>query len=347
MAFSENLANETLETPRRGPARKEKVEPMNYWVRGASKWLPMVVTVVVLLWALGLLVDRKTFENVAPVEPLDSLPSKEESSVAETPSDEPVDLDDPVEVRRLKSKASSVFQVRGREGEELVYLPNQSEPFSGWLKKTLKDGSQVLWEVKDGDRHGPYLEFFNELKTLTQHYAKGELNGSSIEWFENGQKKKEVNFRRGRKEGLQSGWFANGQKNYEQNYRADQREGLFKSWYANSNPKQVGAYRKGRLHGPFTEWYEDGQKKEVWNYKGDLPDGPYESWHPNGKKRNEHYYKEGKTHGAYLSWHANGNKRYDGSYLSGEKTGLWILYNEDGSELNRKSYEKGREVPAK
>ena len=67
---------------------------------------------------------------------------------------------------------------------------------------------------------------------------------------------------------------------------------------------------------------------------------------PTGK-RNEHYYKEGKTHGAYLSWHANGNKRYDGSYLSGEKTGLWILYNEDGSELNRKSYEKGREVPAK
>ena len=92
MAFSENLANETLETPRRGPARKEKVEPMNYWVRGASKWLPMVVTVVVLLWALGLLVDRKTFENVAPVEPLDSLPSKEESSVAETPSDEPRSL---------------------------------------------------------------------------------------------------------------------------------------------------------------------------------------------------------------------------------------------------------------
>ena len=176
----------------------------------------MVVTVVVLLWALGLLVDRKTFENVAPVEPLDSLPSKEESSVAETPSDEPVDLYDPVEVRRLKSKASSVFQVRGREGEELVYLPNQSEPFSGWLKKTLKDGSQVLWEVKDGERHGPHLEFFNELKTLTQHYAKGELNGSSIEWFENGQKKKEVNFRRGRKEGLQTGWFANGQKSYEQ-----------------------------------------------------------------------------------------------------------------------------------
>ena len=251
-----------------------------------------------------------------------------------------VDLNDPVEVRRLKSKASSVFQVRGREGEELVYLPNQSEPFSGWLKKTLKDGSQVLWEVKDGIRHGPYLEFFNELKTLTQHYAKGELNGSSIEWFENGQKKKEVNFRRGRKEGLQTGWFANGQKSYEQNYRADQREGLFKSWYANSNPKQVGITGKAGWMVRSPSGMRMVRRRKFGTTK-DLPDGPYESWYPNGTKRNEHYYKEGKTHGAYLSWHANGNKRYDGSYLSGEKHGLWILYNEDGSELNRKSYEKG------
>ena len=88
---------------------------MNYWVR----WRIQMVADGgyrrgFALEALGLLVDRKTFENVAPVEPLDSLPSKEESSVAETPSDEPVDLDDPVEVRRLKSKASSVFQIRGR-----------------------------------------------------------------------------------------------------------------------------------------------------------------------------------------------------------------------------------------
>lgn len=343
----EALANEILQKPLRSPVWKERGVPMNYWVRGASKWLPMVVTIVLLLWVLGLVVDRKTFENASQVKPLDSLPLKEDSSVAETPSEEPVDLDDPVEVRRLKSKASSVFQVRGREGEELVYLPNQSEPFSGWLKKTLKDGSQVLWAVKDGDRNGPHLEFFNELKTLTQHYAKGELNGPSIEWFENGQKKKEVKFRRGRKEGPQTGWFANGQLSYEQNYRADQREGLFKSCYANSNPRQEGNYLKGQLHGPFIEWYEDGQKKEVWNYKEDLPHGPYRSWYENGNKKNEHSYFEGKTHGAYLSWHANGNKRYDGSYQHGEKNGLWILYNEDGSELHRKSYKKGEGDPDK
>ena len=326
---------------------KERGVPMNYWVRGASKWLPMVVTLVLLLWVLGLVVDRKTFENASPVKPLDSLPSKEESLVAEKPSDEPLDLDDPVEVRRLQSKASSVFQVRGREGEELVYLPNQSKPFSGWLKESLRDGSEVFWEVKDGIRDGPHLEFFNEVKTLTQNYTRDELNGLSTEWFENGQKKKEVTFRRGRKEGMQMRWFTNGQKSYEQNYLSDQRDGLFKSWYANSNLKQEGHYRKGRLYGPFMEWYEDGQKREVWNYKGDLPHGPYQSWYENGNKRNEHSYHEGKTHGAYLSWHANGNKRYDGSYQNGEKHGLWILYNEDGSELHRKNYEKAEEALSK
>ena len=351
MSFGKNfgifgaLANDILQKPLRSPSWKERGQPMNYWVRGASKWLPMVVTILILLWALSYLVDRKTFQNVTSVEDrIDSVNATIEEDVVIEPTNEQVDLDNPLEVRMIKSKASSVFQVRGREGEELVYLPNQSKPFSGWLKGSLKDGSEVFWEVKDGIRDGPHLEFFNEVKTLTQNYTRDELNGLSTEWFENGQKKKEVTFRRGRKEGMQTGWFTNGQKSYEQNYLSDQRDGLFKSWYANSTLKQEGHYRKGRLYGPFMEWYEDGQKKESWNYKGDLPHGPYQSWYENGNKRNEHSYHEGKTHGAYLSWHAKGNKRYDGSYQNGEKRGLWILYNEDGSELHRKNYEKAEEA---
>ena len=113
---------------------KERGVPMNYWVRGASKWLPMVVTILILLWALSSLVDRKTFQNVTSVEErVDSVSATIEEDVVLEPTSEQVDLDNPLEVRMIKSKASSVFQVRGREGEELVYLPNQSKPFSGWL----------------------------------------------------------------------------------------------------------------------------------------------------------------------------------------------------------------------
>ena len=60
---------------------------MNYWVRGASKWLPMVVTILILLWALSYLVDRKTFQNVTSVEDrIDSVNATIEEDVVIEPT---------------------------------------------------------------------------------------------------------------------------------------------------------------------------------------------------------------------------------------------------------------------
>ena len=36
---------------------------MNYWFRGISKWLPMVITLLALFWIVSYLIDRKKFES--------------------------------------------------------------------------------------------------------------------------------------------------------------------------------------------------------------------------------------------------------------------------------------------
>ena len=214
------------------------------------------------------------------------------------------DLNDPGG-RRLKSKASSVFQVQGRGRGGLSAQPKQTLQR---LKESLRDGSEVL-EVKDGIRDGPHLEFFNEVKTFPKLH-QGELMAFN-EWFENG-RRKEVTFRRGRKEGMQMGGL-NGRELWQTTF---QQRWVVQSW-CRSNLKRDITVKAVCM--AFMEWYEDGQKRNLelqrfcpWSLS---------SWYENGNKRNEHSYHEGKTHGAYpigMQWY----KRYDGSYQNGEKHGL-------------------------
>ena len=54
-----------------------------------------------------------------------------------------------------------------------------------------------------------------------------------VEWYENGQKKSEVNYNDGKRDGLETAWYENGQKKSESNWR----DGLWIKWYENGQKK--------------------------------------------------------------------------------------------------------------
>ena len=62
-------------------------------------------------------------------------------------------------------------------------------------------------------------------------------------------------------------YFENGQKSEEGNYKNGKYDGLMTQWYENGKKKLEGHYKNGKQEGLWTEWDEDGKKIEERHYK--------------------------------------------------------------------------------
>ena len=109
------------------------------------------------------------------------------------------DLEDPETLDEILADAIdwNGLQIRGKEGEKILYAPNEQTPYTGWAKLMWSNG---------------------RVKTLTQ-FKDGKNHGLVAIWYESGQKKSEANWKDGKVDGLYSYWYVNGQKQGEVNWR--------------------------------------------------------------------------------------------------------------------------------
>jgi len=86
----------------------------------------------------------------------------------------------------------------GQVRNDIVYLPNQTDGFTGKNLCVYKNGQNKT----EGSFKG------------------GKLDGKLTMWYENGQKRLEGNYKDGKLDGKLTRWFENGQKSLENNYKA-------------------------------------------------------------------------------------------------------------------------------
>ncbi|MFL2478267.1 MAG: toxin-antitoxin system YwqK family antitoxin, partial [Verrucomicrobiales bacterium] len=73
-------------------------------------------------------------------------------------------------------------------------------------------------------------------------------DGLEVNWYENGQKWSERNYKDGKFDGLQVAWHENGQKLQEGNWKEDKLDGLWLRWHENGQKKRVKhTYKDGKL----------------------------------------------------------------------------------------------------
>jgi len=112
----------------------------------------------------------------------------------------------------LEEEITNVIQIRN----EITYLPDEKEPFTG-----------------------KYEEYYstNGQKKSETNYIDGKKNGRFTSWYENGKKESEENYEEGKQDGLFTNWYESGQKKSETNYKNGNVDGLYSLWYENGPKK--------------------------------------------------------------------------------------------------------------
>ena len=233
------------------------------------------------------------------------------------------------------SSRSLYSSKRNAKGEAIE--SNSSEGFNGYAKRK-SFYERTVYQFVDG-------------------YAVREKS-----WYENGQKKWEINYKDGKQHGVDTAWDENGQKKWEKYYKDGKNDGLSTSWYENGQMKEEGNYKDGYFDGLYTTWYENGQKKEegtckVSNSSGFFfssgsPstyteglryqanwDGLYAVWYENGQKKEESNHKGGEIL-SLARWGENGEKCPETDLNDGN--GIVVNYHENGQKEYEYNYKDGQ-----
>ena len=72
-------------------------------------------------------------------------------------------------------------------------------------------------------------------------------NGPYVQYFENGKKKSEWQFKNGEADGLWTEWYPNGKKKSESHWKNDKQDGLRTEWDENGKKQKEIQYKDGKL----------------------------------------------------------------------------------------------------
>ena len=147
--------------------------------------------------------------------------------------------------KREKEKVISVARKLGLDDHTIILNAvdkyEMGDNYTGWAKETYDGQILALGQFKDGKRHG-----------LTTR------------WYENGQKREEVNYKDHKKDGLGTEWYGNGQKRQEVNYK-DYKHMSAEVWKPNGEKCTKTNLKDGN---GFWVWYrQNGTGSDRWTLK--------------------------------------------------------------------------------
>ena len=202
----------------------------------------------------------------------------------------------------------------------------------------LIDRGGLMYAPNDDEPFtGIVFDFYeNGEKKLNGNYRKGLMNGKWTDWYESGQKSSETtSFKDGIPDGLFTSWYENGQKESEGTFKDGKEDGLHITWFENGFKESEYTYKNGvKVEGStwyVEQWYENG-KKFIEYREVETGNRTSFSYHPNGQKEGETTFKDGKEDGLHTEWHENGQKAYEGTFKDGENISK-KCWDEDGNEI--------------
>jgi len=144
------------------------------------------------------------------------------------------------------------------------------------------------------------------------------FTGTWVNWYVNGQKGSETQFKNGKLDGTSTAYYDTGVKSYEQHLVNHVAHGTGTGWYSDGKLMYTGQYRNGKQDGKWVHWYPNGTKQQESNYNNSAQDGLFAGWYKSGQKQFEMNYKNGIKHGVEAGWTEQGRQEYKREFENGK-----------------------------
>ena len=152
------------------------------------------------------------------------------------------------------------IQDRGDEIYEL-YFPNEEVGITATSVCVMKDAyGQIGYkgELIKGIQQGTWIDYFtNGRKQEEVNYKDGILHGMTTWWSKTGQKLGEINFENGKYAGESLGWFPNGQAREKMYYKDGELDGTATWWQLDGKKWIEAVFKNGKRIGEckiLSEW---------------------------------------------------------------------------------------------
>ena len=147
-------------------------------------------------------------------------------------------------------------------------------------------------------------------------------DGKFVEYYRNGSKYVEGNYKMGVFEGAWQYWFENGQLCKKVSFKDGKPHGQWDVFDPEGNLTAKKSYQHGKRHGHWITYYAGGEKPRFEiHYEQGVPSGERIAYFENGQKRQSVSFKEGKMHGMMTEWNENGEKRAEVKFEDGKIAG--------------------------
>jgi antitoxin component YwqK of YwqJK toxin-antitoxin module len=171
-----------------------------------------------------------------------------------------------------------------------------------------------------------------------------EADGFYREFYPNGEKFAEGQYKDGHQEGTWTYWHENGKEQRVVNYKNGQPDGTWDVLNAEGAVVAKRGFKDGKRDGTWVVYDKTGKqplREEV--YADGKADGIWKVWFPNGKLKTEAGLKAGVRDGAYKEWDDQGNQRAELNFVDGKPEGTATLWGAEGKKVVR-HYKDGKLV---
>tara|TARA_A100000164_G_C21776499_1_gene708863 strand:+ start:266 stop:904 length:639 start_codon:yes stop_codon:yes gene_type:complete len=130
------------------------------------------------------------------------------------------------------------------------------------------------------------------------NYENIPFSGFLIKKSRDGQLIEKKGFYRGHIEGKSVGYFENGNKKYKRYYKDGKKTGKHIGWYISGQIKFKYFFKEGLSEKKHTQWYDNGMIHSEINYLDGKPFGSTKVWRKDGKLRSNYVIREnGRRYG--------------------------------------------------
>jgi antitoxin component YwqK of YwqJK toxin-antitoxin module len=159
-------------------------------------------------------------------------------------------------------------------------------------------------------------------------------DGFYREYYPNGQKFVEGQYKAGHQDGDWTYWHENGTVNRKLTFKEGQPDGSWEVHRADGSLMVTRSFKQGRRDGTWTMYDDTGkQPLRVEKYVDGKADGEWKIWFPSGQLQRQLNFKAGNRDGAAIECDQKGNKLIEMNYVDGKPDGESTSWTPDGRKI--------------